>query len=51
MADPAPQQSLKRVWIWILVLIIALWIVYALTGGTSTPKTGSVPDSASVKQH
>jgi hypothetical protein len=39
MTDPAPQRSLKRVWIWALVLIVVVWIVYALTGGTSPPSS------------
>ena len=46
MAEPASQQSLKRVWIWALVLIIALWVVYALTGGPSTPPSQTAADSA-----
>jgi hypothetical protein len=38
MAEPDQQVTLKRVFVWILILIVAIWIVYALTGGTSTPK-------------
>lgn len=45
MAEPASQQNLKRVWIWALVLIIAIWIVYALSGGTSTPPSTTAADS------
>jgi hypothetical protein len=45
MAEPASQRSLKRVWIWALVLIIAVWIVYALMGGPSTPSTQTAADS------
>jgi hypothetical protein len=45
MAEPASQQSLKRVWIWALVLIIAIWIVYALMGGPSTPPSSTAADS------
>jgi hypothetical protein len=37
VAEPASQRSLKRVWIWALVLIVVLWAVYALTGGPDTP--------------
>jgi hypothetical protein len=50
MADPAPQRSLKRVWIWALALIIAVWIVYALTGGPSTPRTETGSDSVPAQQ-
>jgi hypothetical protein len=39
MTDPAPQRSLTRVWIWALVLIVVVWIVYVVTGGTSTPSS------------
>jgi hypothetical protein len=45
MAEPAPQKSLKRVWIWALVLIIAVWVIYALMGGPSTPPSGTAADS------
>jgi hypothetical protein len=45
MAEPASQQSLKRVWIWALVLIIAVWVVYALMGGPSTPPSQTAADS------
>jgi hypothetical protein len=45
MAEPAPQRSLKKVWIGVLVVIVILWIVYALTGGPSTPTTETAPDS------
>jgi hypothetical protein len=37
VAEPAPQRSLKRVWIWALVLIVVIWAIYALTGGPDTP--------------
>jgi hypothetical protein len=47
MAEPAPQRSLKRVWIWVLILIVVVWVVYALTGGPSTPSTETAGDSAS----
>ena len=33
MAEPASQRSLKRVWIVVLVIIVAVWIIYALAGG------------------
>jgi hypothetical protein len=45
VTDPAPQGSLKRVWIWALVLVIVVWIVYALTGGTSTPRSSTAADA------
>lgn len=44
MTDPAPQGSLKRVWIWALVLIVVVWIVYVVTGGTSTPSSPTTTD-------
>jgi hypothetical protein len=50
MAEPAAQRSLKRVWIGALVLIIVLWIVYALAGGPSTPSSETAPDSAPAQQ-
>jgi hypothetical protein len=50
MAEPAPQRSLKRVWIMALVFIVVVWIIYALTGGTSTPKTETGSDSAPAQQ-
>jgi hypothetical protein len=50
MAEPAPQRSLSRVWIWALVLIVAIWIIYALTGGTSPPRTETGADSAPAQQ-
>jgi hypothetical protein len=45
MAEPASQQSLKRVWIWALAFIIAALIVYVLTGGPSTPPSPTAADS------
>jgi hypothetical protein len=45
MAEPSSQRSLKRVWIWVLVLVIAAWIVYALMGGPSTPPSPTTADS------
>jgi hypothetical protein len=39
VAEPAPQRSLKRVWILALVIIVAIWVIYALAGGPSTPST------------
>jgi hypothetical protein len=45
MAEPASQQNLKRVFIWALILIIAVWIVYALMGGPSTPPSTTAADS------
>ena len=46
MAEPAPQRSLTKVWIWVLVLILAVWAIYALTGGTSTRPSPTAADSA-----
>jgi hypothetical protein len=45
MTDPAPPPSLKRVWIWALVLIVVVWIVYAVTGGTSTPSSPTTAEA------
>jgi hypothetical protein len=39
VVEPAPQRSLKRVWIMALVLIIVIWVIYALAGGPSTPSS------------
>jgi hypothetical protein len=50
MADPAPQRNLKRVWIWALAAIIAIWIIYAVTGGPSTPRTETGSDSPPAGQ-
>jgi hypothetical protein len=50
VTEPAPQRSLKRVWIWALVLIVAIWVIYALTGGTSTPPRETVADSVTQPQ-
>jgi len=47
MAEPAPERSLKKVWIWALLLIVVVWVVYALTGGPSTPSSTTGADSAS----
>ena len=46
MAEPAPQRSLTKVWIWALVLILAVWAIYALSGGPSTPPGPTAADSA-----
>ena len=46
MAEPAPQRSLKQVWIWILVLILVIWAIYALSGGPTTPPASVGADSA-----
>jgi hypothetical protein len=46
MAEPAPQRSLKRVWIWVLVFIVVMWALYALLGGPSTPNVGPPVDEA-----
>jgi hypothetical protein len=50
MAEPAPQRSLKKVWIWALVLVVAAWIVYAVTGGPSTPRSETGADSPPAQQ-
>jgi len=50
MTEPASQRSLKRVWIWALVLIVVVWVVYALRGGTSTPPSPTAVDSAPQTQ-
>jgi hypothetical protein len=49
MADPAPQRSLKRVWILALAFIVIVWIIYAVTGGPSTPRTETT-DSVPAQQ-
>jgi hypothetical protein len=41
---------MKRVWILALAVVIVVWIIYALTGGTSTPTTETAPDSAPAQQ-
>jgi hypothetical protein len=46
MAEPAPQRNLTKVWIWALVLILAIWAIYALSGGPSTPPSTTTADSA-----
>jgi len=50
MAEPASQRNLKRVWIWILVIVVAVWVIYALAGGPSTPASGTAADSAAEPQ-
>src|SRR4051794_37759059 len=50
MTEPASQRSLKRVWLWALLLIIVVWVVYALRGGTSTPPSPTAADSAAQTQ-
>ena len=50
MAEPAPQRNLKRVSVWALLLIVALWVVYAVTGGPSTPRSETAADSAPAQQ-
>jgi ABC-type transporter Mla subunit MlaD len=49
MAEPEAPRNLKRVWIGVLVLIVVAWIIYAATGGPSTPRTetGSTPSAQS----
>ena len=46
MAESAPQRSLTRVWIWVLLVVVAAWVVYALTGGPSTPASETAADSS-----
>jgi len=41
-----PDSQLKRVWLWVLLLILAVWVVYVLRGGTSTPPSQTAADSA-----
>jgi hypothetical protein len=48
MAEPNPPRSLKRVWIGMLILIVLVWIIYAVTGGPSTP--GPDPQSSPTSQ-
>ena len=50
MTEPASPGSLKRVWIWALLLIIVVWVVYTLRGGTSTPPGPTAADSAPQTQ-
>jgi hypothetical protein len=49
MTGPPPQRSLKGVWILVLAVIIIAWIVYAVAGGPSTPKTETT-DSVPAQQ-
>ena len=46
MAEPSSQRNLKRVWIGVLVIIVAAWVIYALAGGPSTPASETAADSA-----
>ena len=46
VAEPAPQRSLKRVWIWALVVVVVLFVVYVLTGGLETPYGDTPADPA-----
>jgi hypothetical protein len=50
MAEPAPQRSMKRVWILALAVIIIVWIIYAVTGGPSTPPGTTGSDSVPTQQ-
>jgi|tagenome__1003787_1003787.scaffolds.fasta_scaffold20944078_2 hypothetical protein len=50
MTEPVSQRSLKRVWLWALLLIVVVWVVYALRGGTSTPPGPTVADSTAQTQ-
>jgi hypothetical protein len=46
MAEPGSQRNLTRVSIVILVIIVAVWVIYALAGGPSTPASETAADSA-----
>jgi hypothetical protein len=50
MAEPAPQRSLKKASILVLAVIVIVWIIYAATGGPSTPKTTTGSDSVPAQQ-
>jgi hypothetical protein len=45
VVEPASQRSLNRVWILVLVIIVVVWVIYALAGGLSTPPSGTAADS------
>jgi hypothetical protein len=49
MAEVGSPRNLKRVWIGVLVLVVVAWIIYAATGGPSTPQaeTGATPGTQS----
>lgn len=49
MAQRDQQVNMKRVFIWILILIVAIGIVYALTGGTPTA-IASGPENPPAQQ-
>jgi hypothetical protein len=38
MAQPERQVTMKRVFIWLLILVLAIWIAYVLMGGFSRPQ-------------
>jgi hypothetical protein len=48
MVDRDPWQSLKRFSVVILIVIIALWVVYALTGRQQPPTPLPTGDTTSV---
>jgi hypothetical protein len=49
MVEPAPQRNLTKVSILVLVIIVVIWIIYAATGGPSTPKA-ETSDSVPAQQ-
>jgi len=48
MADRDPWQNLTRYSIAAVIVIIVLWIIYALTGGESTPKPSPTGDTTAA---
>lgn len=38
MAQPDRQVTMNRVFIWLLILVLAIWIAYVLMGGLSRPQ-------------
>jgi hypothetical protein len=45
MADRDPWQSLTRYSVVVLIVILVLWVVFAVTGGPSTPGPQPVGDT------
>ncbi len=48
MADQDPWQNLTRYSIAAVIVIIVLWIIYALTGGESIPKPSPTGDTTTA---
>jgi hypothetical protein len=46
MVEPGAPRNLKRVWIGVLILVVVAWIIYAVSGGPSTPVTETGPSPA-----